>query len=187
MSQAKFAELCGVSAMMISKHKASGFVVLKRGKVDAGASLETLEGHLDETKRRAAVERLRSLEALAPCPPAPECANDCQAENVVPIASWRVQKDKADAQLRQLELAERTRQLVDAIEVRKAVEDAVTAFWSELDRRRRQETDEIATALGLDAENTRALRGLIEQRDRSFRQDYAEAMKNMAEGAAPDK
>jgi hypothetical protein len=194
MSQAAFAKLCGVSSMMVSKQKASGFVVIKSRKVDAAESLKLLEGHLDEGKRRAAIERLASIDQVTTAPRAH--SGDTRGENeggdgglTVPAqphsTSWRVKKDEAEAKLRQLDLAERTGLLVDAIEVRKAIEDAVTAFWSEVDRRRRQSADEISIALELDAKQTLEFRKLLMLHDHQIRKDYAAAMQAAADTVTP--
>lgn len=181
LSQAKFARLCNVSAMMISKYAADGGLAKKGALVDARASLALLEGRLDEAKRRAALAKIDEAPVAndrddLPPPPSPG-----EPESL----SWRAQRDQADAKLKQLDLLERQGALVSAADVRMAIEDAVTSFWTEAERRIRQEADEIAVKLKLSNEQAAALREMMRARERRLRADFADAMRRMAGETAP--
>lgn len=194
MKQVDFAELCGVSRQAISKHGQAGrLVIAADGSVDAKASLIRLEGHLDEGKRRFALMRLAGIDipmqarsALGAPEFQKEIPDNQEADNVVPLRpSAKAQKDEVDLQLRQLELAERIGELVEAVDVKLAVEDAVATFWSEVDRKRRQTVDEIAGELMLDRGQASKLRRLIAKRDRDLRSSYSNRMHEMSAQFAP--
>lgn len=179
--------------MMISKYAADGGLSKRGALVDARASLALLEGRLDETKRRAALAKLEDIPepasgagddgppAAARAPFAPAAGAPIEAETL----SWRMQRDQADARLKQLDLLERQGALVSAADVRLAIEDAVTSFWTESERRIRQEADEIAVALKLNTAQAVALRDAMRARERRLTADFAEAMRRMAGDAAP--
>lgn len=200
MSKAEFARLCQVKHPMFSPQKWGPLLSMRGNKVDAVESLKTLAGHLDETKRRAAIKRLEDLAETAEITPtetraeppmfsepdagdAPPAGDG--ADNVIEHPSWRVRKDRADALNREIELAERMGQLVDATEVRLAIGDAVATFWSELDRARRHDANSIAGELQLNADQAHMLRRALADRDRRFRNGFAETMRKKAGDAMP--
>lgn len=201
LNQAQFAQLVCCSKQLISKHGQAGRLVTNEaGRVRPKESLMRLEGHLDEGKRRAALLRLaglpadfagareppRSVDGDTMSPSARKngaaAGNGQDKDNtVVEFRSWRVQKERADAMLREIELAERMGELVYADEVRAATRDIVATFWSEVDRGRRLGVDEIAGELGLDAAQAQKLRALIHRRERQLRENFGAAMQRMAD------
>lgn len=169
---------------MVTKYLNAGFLVMRGQKVEPQKSLVALEGHLDHTKWLAARASLEK-EVQGDTPPEIEPQRFVQDDDTERPPSWRARKDRADAQIRELELAERMGQLVDAGEVRQAVGDAVSTFWSETERRLRQDADHMAGALGLSADQARQLRLSLADRNRALRTTYAEAMQKRAEEIAP--
>ena len=191
MSKAAFARLCQVSQPMISKYAGDDRLVMVGAKVDVRKSLMALAGRLDEQKRRAALARLDAEEEIAP--PA-EKADDSVTPPEAPAASTvaaplsdKARRDRIDADIKEAELGERLGRLVDVVDVRLAVEDTVATFWSEAERRLRQETDEIAAALKLSVEDAKILRRLLGQNSKRLRQDFSDAMQAASDQVAPKK
>lgn len=181
MKQAEFADLCSVSAMAISKHKAQGRIVFHGGRVDPAASLAALEGHLDESKRRAALKRLGGAPEGAETEAVEPSEAVVGADNVLDFpTSPMARKQLAEAQLRELDLAERAGQLVLASDVEAVIKDAVATFFAECDRRMKQDVDMIASDLNLTMGQAKDLRGLLADRQRRLRVAYAESMERAA-------
>jgi transcriptional regulator with XRE-family HTH domain len=181
MSQSKFADFVGVSKQMVSKYKADGRLAMQGDLVDAARSLEKLEGTFDETKRRAAIARLQSQPAPSSSPAAAPVNDDA------PTLSWKAERERADAMIRKLDLEERMGQLVDARMVRLAIADVVSQFWSETERRQSLDVSEMAAALGLDPEQTRALRSALRRRDEDLRRAFSGSLMNSVTARAPSR
>lgn len=188
ISQADFARLAGVSKQMVSKYKRDGRLEIVGGLVDAAASLARLEGVLDEEKRRAALKKLTA----APAPivqPAP-AKDDLEARIAALTAKVADRTDKqrrerVEADKAELEFLTLTGRLIDAAEVRKAIEDAVSTFWSEIQRRERDDSDQLASRLRLDAAQSRTLRAELHKRDHQMRRDFAGALGAIAQAQPP--
>lgn len=189
MRQVEFARLCGVSAQAISKHAQAGRLVRAGGGgVDAKASLQALEGHLDEAKRRRALLKLAGLdEALAGS--AGEAAADRGGGNVVDFQeasaaiSWRGRRDKAAALMAELELEERLGALVRAADIAAAVESMIARFWSETEHALKIDALEIVAELDLDAAQAAKMRAALIRRNRTLRENFARVCRAVAEGA----
>ena len=193
MTKAEFARLCQVSQPMVTKYAGAGRLAMTGKKVDALASLQRLEGHLDEGKRRAALDRLNALDDVKTTTPTLIVEEEPEADKAVagklqPVTqSWKAEREKAQALNAQLDLAERQGLLVDAAEVKAAVADAVTTFWSELDRRHRQKADELAGRLKLDADEAKEVRTFMARFARELQKGYSDLMHQAAEDAAPSQ
>lgn len=206
MKKADFARLCGVSAPMIRKYELAGAIVLNGDGVDAAASLRALQGRLDEDKRTSAVLKLIGADApsaaakkLAAAPAtdgtepfAADPIEDARRAEVVELA--RFQRERGDAASRrakieadraEIELLQLTGRLVDIDEIRRAIDNAVSTFWTESQRCVREDADAIATALGLDEFRARQLRAELGRRSMRMRQDFAAALSASVKAVSP--
>src|SRR5579872_7094104 len=122
MRRSAFADLCGVSKQMISKYAGDNLVVEADGDVDAAATLALLEGRLNEDKRQAA---LATLAQIAPAAAAPTHQPSARAPTV---ASFKVQKDEIEMQLKRLQLGREAGELVSADAVDQAASVAINAM-----------------------------------------------------------
>lgn len=191
MTQAAFARLCQISPVMVTKYAAGGYIVRKGKGVDAGASLERLEGHLDETKRRAATERLDAEEALkrGDAPELSLSAATMESEESpalakeTPLYIANLTERQARAGITQLDLLERQQLLTDPVEVNRAIRNAVAQYWSELEFGLRQEADEMSAELKHNADQARQFRAILFRRNRSLRERFAKSLRGMMRGA----
>ena len=174
MTKTEFSRLCQVSHPMMAPQKYGSLLIMKGKKVDAVASLAALEGHLDEAKRRAA---LAHLGQAAP-PPASGDVIDFPT-------SHRARKEKADADMKELDLLERQGLLVPAAEVEVAIADAVQTYFAEVDRRKHQAADALSGKLNLTLEQAREVRAFFDEFTRNLRASYAKAMQVKAEASSP--
>lgn len=194
--------LCSISPAMVTKYSRSGLIAMNDQGVDAAASLKALQGHLDEQKRVAAIlaladgkaapdvvaSRVRipdtdktspQLEDLVPPVPAHPAVIQL-AEYQASRAADRARMERAQADLKEVELLQLTGRLVDAVETARTIEDAVAVFWSEVQRRERDDADAISASIGLDPLQARCLRDELRKRNGGLRRDYAAAMHKLA-------
>lgn len=185
ISQAEFARLIGVSRAMVSRYRADGRLVIVGEKVDELASLQRLRGTLNEDKRLSALARIGG-DPTPPGPISPRVPISGATFETDPLAgNDRARRERIIADLKQIELDERLGRLVSAEEVRKAIEGVVSTFWSELQRRQRDDADTISAVLRLDAEAARVFRAELAKRDAAMRRDFAMALSKMARETAP--
>lgn len=192
---------------MIAKYSKQGLIAMNEAGVDAAASLRALQGHLDEGKRVAALvafaDGKRAPDAVAAVrvrksdtddkgpspadglaePPHPAVVQ--LAEYQVSRSADRARREKIDADRAEVEFMQLTGRLVDASEVAREIENSVTIFWQELQRRERDEADLLAAQLSLDQLQARRLRDAIRLRNIGLRNDYAETMKKLASEMRP--
>ncbi|WP_395077398.1 hypothetical protein [Hyphococcus sp.] len=193
MTKSAFARLCQVSHPNFAPAKWGQFLVLRGGKVDAKASLDALEGRLDESKRKAALEKLKNR----PAPPATEAAavdedpaDDEPAATTAPAASeptsFKAERDMYAAKNAQIDYLERVGALIDAAEVGAAIESLVATFWAEADLALKMDAAEIASDLELDGEQARKLRNMMIRRNRVLRQNFERACRSAEAQVKPD-
>ena len=140
MKRSAFASLCGVSKQMVSKYEASGLIVTSGDGVDAAASLEILEGRLDEGKRRAALAALEGVQPARLVPP-----NQGSGR----MSSAKVQKDEVELRLKQLQYGREAGELVLAEDIDSAARAAVAALREAFGNRRREIAEGICLQFGL--------------------------------------
>lgn len=150
MNQAAFARYMGVSAARISKLKSDGRLVMVGNMVDVQASAAKI--------RVARVASMRADESSG---------DDAERSTSTVGIDWRDRKERAQAQLAEIDVAHRAGLLLRADEVRSVVADAVTAIRSRLELLPEQvapslaaETDEHRIRLALAADIESALTDL---------------------------
>ena len=187
MRQAEFARLVGIAKSTLSEHTAAGRVVVRAGRVDPIATLARLEGHLDEAKRRAALEALGELVAAPPTilpSPAVEI-EEPPPDAAAPVStSHKARREYFLAKQAELDYRERVGQLIAVDLVAKSGQDVIATFCSELDRLQRADADEMASALRLTTDQARDLRRLVSERDRRLRRDVSQALGALADSYA---
>ena len=186
MNQAAFADLCGVSAAMVSKYGVHGRLTYRGRQVDAAESLKALEGHLDETKRLAAVKALAELEAKAPptlldvIPGGRESDPTGEGDPAAPTG-WREMFQAKEAEL---SYHERVGNLIDASEISQALESVIANFWSETERNLKLEAAEIASDLALSGDQAAKLKKLMAFQNRKLRADFAESCRRASDDSS---
>ena len=123
MKRSAFARLCDISAMMVSKYEAKGFIIVEDNQVDVMTSLENLEGRLDETKRSNAVAAM-----LAATEPVLKTASRSSTPISKPKLSAKLQKDEVDLNLRKLEYGIKAGLLLHKDDVAEAGHQAIAAM-----------------------------------------------------------
>lgn len=172
MNQAEFAGLCDVSPMQISKYKAAGRLAFTGKKVDARQSLQQLEGHLDENKRRAALAKLDNQAKVAGAPSA-ENVIDLKSGEPPEASGWKARGDMFKAKEAELSYHERVGALLDSAEIAAAIEAVIADFWTETEQRVKLKAAEYASDLKIDATQAARLRSLMLRDNRELRADYA--------------
>lgn len=156
MKRQAFADLIGVSKQMVSKYASSGLIAEDGGDVDAAASLELLEGRLDEDKRAKALAALAAIEGSRPAP------TTSRGEAVAPVRqSAKVQKDEVELQLKRLQYGREAGELVSADDIDAAARQAVASLREAFGNRRRDMAERICLDFGIPAEKASALGRLI--------------------------
>lgn len=190
LSQSKFAELCGVSPAMISKYSRGGYIAFAGGLVDARESLARLNGHLDEGKRRAAIERLKdggeaasTGEGLFSVIEGGRSGRDSALGAEDEPSSWRARRDKYAALQAEIAYYQQIGALVPVADVEAAIEDAIAIFWTETEQKMKIEAAEIASALGLNADQAGRLKEMMVRQTRDFRTRCAAAFRSAGKRA----
>lgn len=172
MNVAAFAELCGVSRQAMHKHADAGRVLLDAdGSVDVDASLAALAGHLDEDKRRAALEK-RAFETGATPPPPPN-------KGSAAIQTPKQELDALKAATLRLELAQKAGEVVAVTAVEAAIFDAAAKLRATFDANARALAEDLARECGLPPERAGAVL-------RRVKRAFAEAQNAAAQALAAD-
>lgn len=189
MKPAEFARLVGVSRQAIAKHGSAGRLVMAGDRVDAKASLQRLEGHLDEAKRRAALMKIAGIDPAALGPlggaggtPGADDGGGEEGSAMIDFGaakSWRAERERLQALALQIDLAERCGKLFDRDEILATFKEIVAAYWVEISRRERLNAEEIAVALKLTGDQTKALREILKKQTYFLRKDIADRFERM--------
>lgn len=178
MNGQEFANLCGISGAMVSKYAAKGCIVRDSGgAILPFDSLEALDGHLDDDKRRRALQKLTG-EVPA------EAAADALAPSL-PLAG-----DETRRQLEQIKLQRAKNELARESGELIPVDDAVSAAWEAIgqlktafDAARRAATERALRDLGLPPASAPVVTRLLREFESAGLRGFAEAMAALAKDA----
>jgi hypothetical protein len=201
---AKFAELCGLSRMMVSKYKGMGLIAFVddlEKHVDPEESLRRMAGRFNELKRQAALARLaeyRVIEAQAttgmPLPLAgpkpnltPPKAEDAQSP--AKVLSAKQQKDYYEAGLKRLEYMRRAGELLSTAEVATQAELAISAMREVFSNAKRDAAKDFCAAFDIPPDRETAVTRKLGDAFEKALGRFAEAARKMADQgmATPDQ
>lgn len=178
MNGQEFADLCGISGAMVSKYAAKGCIVRDAGgQIMPFDSLDALDGHLDDDKRRNALRKLtgEADEGLQ---------SDAPAAKPFGIGDeTRKQLDLIKLQKAKNELAKEAGELIP-------VEEAVSAAWTAIgklkeafDASRRSIVDRALRDLGLPPTSAPVLTRLLKEFEAKGLGGFADSMAELAKDA----
>lgn len=177
LTQADFAELVGVTQPMVSKWKKAGHLALgEKGRIEAGPSLDSLAGILDDALHAVALQKLATFAPKNTAPaPQPQTLNS------------RQEKDHWHAQIMAMKYAREAGQVCDVIAVEAHAAAAVEEFKLAIAQTTQDAAKSIARNFGIHADKIPVLRRTlsIEMVERA-QQNFADRMANLAARAMAD-
>lgn len=178
MNGQEFANLCGISGAMVSKYAAKGCIVRDAaGAILPFDSLEALNGHLDDGKRRDALRKLTGEEPEEPnfdggAPPPPVMGDETRRQ----LEQIKLQRAKN-------ELAREAGELIPVEEAVSAAWEAVGRLKQGFDAARLALVDRALRDLGLPPTSAPALKRILKEFEAAGLGAFADSMAALANGA----
>lgn len=140
---------------MLSKYESQGFVVVVDGEVDPEATLDMLDGRLDESKRQRAIAIIQNdsvpLTATRPVPAAR------------PASSAKAQKDEVELELKRLDLALKAGEVVYVADVAETARQSVAALRESFDNMRKETASKLCARFDISADHVGAVSRFLKE------------------------
>lgn len=171
MRRSQFASLIGVTKQQVSKY--NPYLVMDGDQVLVDQSLAALEGHLDETKRQAALAVRAQTSGARQSAPA--------AASAPAQRSAKAEKEEIELALKRLEYGKQAGELVYAADVDAAARQAVQELREQAHQGHRETADGICTTFGLAPEKAVPLQRLLARRFEELMGRFAANMAVLAD------
>ena len=186
MNSAEFATLCAISKPMVSKYNAAGLISMNGKQVDARVSLEWLAGRLDETKRRAALEKLDVIEAggmvAEPALGANALPRNTSSQSAV--MNPKVRKDYFASLTAELEYRKKAGELLLTSDVAQQAQLAIEAMREKFSNDRRQMAQKLCAHFDLPPDREAAIVRFLSDQFEATLGRFGEVAGKMAEPSA---
>jgi hypothetical protein len=160
---------------MVSKYEADGRIVVDGLEVDVLATLQMLEGRLDEAKRQRALELFETVgKSHTPSP---------AGAGVERPKSAKVEREEIERDLKALQLGRESGELVAVEDVEAAARAAIAAMRKTFNNARRDAASRICATFGIPADRQAALARFLGQEFETAMGAFAREMDAAGEAA----